>query len=135
MNRIIEELLQSQYWIIDILPEQVSKDGEGQYFAVEEYFLEKGRLADIKQKHINVVLKLNCYRDILLGEEALKNPSPNQIDSEMRKRSLCIMVDGAMIASEPDDTHLTVYNPDEKLLELVRVIATGEGLYVWKPSL
>ena len=133
MKNTIEELLKSQYWIIDILPEQVSKDGEGQYFAVEEYFLEKGRLADIKQKHINIVLKLNCYRSIMLGGESSKNPSPNFIDREMRKRSLYIMVDSAMIASEPDDTHMTVYNPDDKLLELIKTIAAGEGLYVWKP--
>ena len=38
-----------------------------------------------------------------------------------------------MILSEPDDTHMTVFNADEKLLELIRVIASGEGLFVWSP--
>ena len=32
-----EELLQSPYWIIDILPSQVPKDSPGQYFTIEEY--------------------------------------------------------------------------------------------------
>ena len=43
------------------------------------------------------------------------------------------MTGEAMILSEPDDTHMTVFNADEKLLELIRVIASGEGLFVWSP--
>lgn len=37
-----------------------------------------------------------------------------------------------MILSEPDDTHMTVFNQDEKLLDLIKIISRGEGLYVWK---
>ena len=36
-----------------------------------------------------------------------------------------------MILSEPDDTHMTLFGPDEKLLKLVKLLAAGEGLYVW----
>ena len=42
------------------------------------------------------------------------------------------MVGNAVILSEPDDTHLTLFNPDDHLLALIREIASGEGLYVWK---
>ena len=132
MKRSIDELLLTPYWIIDILPEQVPKDSPGQYFAVEKYYLAGDRLADIKQKHINVILKLNCYRDISLDEESSVNPPPERIDEEMRSRYLCIMTGGSMIISEPDDTYMTLYNPDKKLLELVKTIASGEGLFVWK---
>ena len=69
MKKTIDELLRASYWIIDILPEQVPKDSPGQYFAVEEYYLESSRLAAVKQKHIDLVLKLNCYRDLSLGDE------------------------------------------------------------------
>ena len=70
MNKAkIEELLQSPYWIIDILPFQVPKDSPGQYFRIEKYFLQGKRLAEIKQKHIDLVLKLNCYRDLAIDEE------------------------------------------------------------------
>ena len=44
------------------------------------------------------------------------------------------MLGESMILSEPDDTHMTVFNPDPQLLELIKAIAAGEGLYVWKPS-
>ena len=133
MKDRIEELLQSPYWIIDILPAQVPKDSAGQYFAVEKYFLQDKMLEEIKQKHINVILKLNCYRDIHIAEELSANPSPEHIAQEMRKRYLYMITGESMILSEPDDTHMTVYNPDPQLLDLIKAIASSEGLFVWKP--
>ena len=176
----VDELLQTPYWIIDILPAQVPKDSPGQYFAVEKYYLREQRLAEIKQKHINVVLKLNCYRDISIdggaefnsssehvqvneepdcspervgeeinlspehGTEKINpspehgtekiNPSPEHVAEEMRKRYLYIFTGESMILSEPDDTHMTVFNPDPELLELIRAIASSEGLFVWRPE-
>ena len=129
MDRI-DELPDKPYWIVDILPKQVPKDSAGQYFTVESFFL-KEQLSEIKQKHMNVILKLNCYMDITIDEKC--NPAPEEIRREMLKRHLYIMIGDAMILSEPDDTHMTVFNPDEMLLELIREIASGEGLYVWEP--
>ena len=125
----IEELLEKQYWIIDILPKQVPKDSPGQYFAIEDFFLEE-QLSEIKKKHINVILKLNCYMDITIDDE--KNPAPEKIRDTMLDRYVYIMLGDAMILSEPDDTHLTIYNPDEALLELIKEISLSEGLFVWK---
>lgn len=134
MGKSIDELLQTPYWIIDILPEQVPSESAGQYFAVERYFLSEPQLAALKQKHINVVLKLNCYRDVFVDEEASANPSPDAIAEAMRKRYVIIRVDDSMIVSEPDDTHMTLFNPGEQLLELVKTISASEGLFVWKPQ-
>ncbi len=64
MKKTVEDLLQSSYWIIDILPSQVPEDSPGQFFSVEEYFLQGDRIEEIKQKHIDLIPKLNCYRDI-----------------------------------------------------------------------
>ena len=47
-------------------------------------------------------------------------------------RYVYVMLGDAMILSEPDDTHLTVYHPDEALLDLIKVISTAEGLFVWE---
>ena len=129
MSRI-DDLLNTPYWIIDILPMQVPKDYPGQYFKIEKLFLTE-QLADIKQKHVNVILKLNCYMDISIDEEV--NPSPEQIRNIINQRYVFIMMGDSMILSEPDDTHMTVFNPDEKLLDLIKIISRGEGLYVWKP--
>ena len=134
MPKTIEELLGTPFWIIDILPAQVPADSAGQYFAVEKYFLQGDRLAEIKQKHINLILKLNCYRDISIDEEEAINPSPARIAEEMQKRYLYIRTGDSMILSEPDDTHMTVFNPDPELLALIKELAAGEGLYVWQPA-
>jgi hypothetical protein len=125
----IEELLEKPYWIIDILPKQVPKDSPGQYFAVEDFFL-KEELSEIKKKHINVVLKLNCYMDITIDDDM--NPAPEQIRDTMLGRDVYIMMGDSMILSETDDTHLTLFNPDEGVLDMINVIASSEGLFVWK---
>lgn len=134
MKKTIEELLQCPYWIIDIMPSQVPADSAGQYFTVEKYFLQRDRFTEIKQKHINLILKLNCYRDISIDDEVEINPSPEYIAEQMKNRYLYIRIGESMILSEADDTHLTIFNPDSQLLELIRQIASGEGLYVWKPD-
>ena len=134
MKKTVEELLQSPYWIIDIMPSQVPADSPGQYFAVEKYFLRGDRIEEIKQKHIDLILKLNCYRDISISDETEINPLPEHIAVEMKNRYLYIMIDESMILSEPDDTHLTVFDPDPELLDLIRQIASGEDLFVWKPT-
>ena len=133
MNMTIDELLDTAYWIIDILPKQVPKNSPGQYFAVEEYYLSKKQIAEVKNRHIGLILKLNCYKDLSLDEETEINPPPGRIAEEMRKRSVCIMTGESMILSEPDDLSMTLYHPDGELLKLVRKLAAGEGLYVWKP--
>jgi hypothetical protein len=51
----------------------------------------------------------------------------------MKDRYIYILIGNSVILSEPDDTHMTVFNPDEQLFELIRTISTAEGLFVWKP--
>ncbi len=125
----IEELLEKPYWIIDILPKQVPKDSPGQYFAIEDFFL-KEQLTEIKKKHIGVILKLNCYVDISIDGE--KNPAPERIRDIMMERYVYIMLGDSMILSEPDDTHMTLFNPDKELMDLIREISSSEGLFVWE---
>ena len=131
MSKTIEELLHAPYWIIDILPKQVPAGSAGQYFAIEKY-LRETQLSDIKKKHVNLILKLNCYRDISLDEDKEINISPEKIADAIHKRYVIIMVNDAMIVSEPEDSYLTIYNPDEDLITLVRELASGEGMFVWK---
>ena len=128
MDRI-EELLKAPCWIIDILPMRVPKDSPGQFFAVEKYLLRE-REAAVRQKHIDMILKLNCYLDVEIDGE--KNPAPARIAEIMTGRDTYILVKDAMIVACPDDTHMTLFHPDEGLLALVKTLASGEGLFVWK---
>lgn len=45
----------------------------------------------IKQKHIHTILKLNCYRALLLGEEPEVNLSPEEIAAKMLRQYVCIL--------------------------------------------
>ena len=128
----IENLLESPYVIIDILPEQVPADSGGQYFAVEEYFLQDSLRSVIKQKHANVILKLNCYEDIFIEGEM--NPTPKSIVKAIKARHIDVILDNTLITSEPDDTYMTVYNATEELMDLIKKIAASEGLFVWEPD-
>ena len=127
----IDELLEKPYWIIDILPKQVPADSAGQFFAVEQYFLNQ---EEVEQKKINVILKLNCYEDIFLCEDEEENPEPERTDEAIRNEYCNILVREALIVSDPEDTYMTVYDPDDELLELTKVIAASEGMFVWQPE-
>lgn len=129
MNERIEELLNKEYWIIDILPKQVKKDSDGQYFSVIEYYLKN--IKEIKRKHINLILKINCYYDICIEDKV--NPEIEDIVNTINNKYVFIMINNSMILSEADDTHMTLFNPDNELLEMVKYIANSEGLFVWKP--
>lgn len=129
-----EELFGTPYWIIDILPEQVPAGSPGQYFNIERYLMAPPRRRAVKQKHASLILKANCYLDISLDEGKTFNPPPEQIAEKICTERALVMIGDAMLVSEPDDTYITVYNPDESLLRMLRVLAAGEGLYLWKPG-
>lgn len=128
-----EELFETPYRIIDILPRQVEADAPGQYFAIEQYYLEPSRQARIKRKHLDLILKLNCYFSISLDGAETENPPPKRIEEAVMTRRACIRIGDAMIVSEPDELYLTLYHPDDKLLESVQTLSAGEGLFVWQP--
>ncbi len=130
-RKTIEELLEMPYWVIDILPKQVPEHGPGQYFKVEDYFLSS-QLDAIKQKLINVILKLNCYVDLSLEDEAEVNPDPERIVAAIRSRYVNIRAGDALITSDKDDTCMAVFNAEAQLLDLVQKLAASEGLFVWK---
>lgn len=133
MERTIEELFETPCRVVDILPAQVPRHSSGQYFAVEKYFLQKDRLAEIKRRHIGVLLKLNCYRQLSFYGEEGANPPPERIAEAVLAGRVCILSGDALIVSEPDETHLTVFNADEDLLRLIGALAAAEGLFVWAP--
>ena len=134
MDRI-EELLQKPFWVIDILPEQVKENSPGQYFEVERFYLKD---KDLRRKQLNVLLKLNCYYDftVVLDEgEMLRNPSPDMMEDLVGKKHMSVQVEEALIVTGPVDTHMTLYNASGRLIELVKTIATGDGLFIWQPPL
>ena len=139
---MFDKYFNKEYWVIDILPKQVPADSEGQYFAVEKYYLEKPCRSELQRKFLDILLKLNCYYDFevwpLDHNNCAVNPEPEILEEFMmaQKEAINIILPSAnsMIVTQPDDLYMTVYNPDEKLLELIQKLASAEGLFVWKPG-
>ena len=127
-----DEIMEKPYWIIDILPGQVPENSPGQYFRIEKYWMEN-QTAEIRQKKFSLILKLNCYMQISIDGEI--NPSPEKIRNRIEGTDVSIRIGNAMIVSEKDDTYMTLFNPDKPLLAMIRKIASGEGLFIWKRQL
>ncbi len=140
----IEEYLERPYWVIDIFPKQVPADSSGQYFRVEEYYLEHPQIDAIYRKFTNVLLKLNCYEEIDVsqdGEKWMTNPAPKDIEAMLLKCisnesmiSVYLKLSDALITISGDDTYMTIFNPSEETIELLGSLATSEGLFIWSPE-
>ncbi len=139
---IIDSLLDKPYWLIDVLPKQVPAESAGQYFKVERYFLSW--LDEIGRKFARVLIRLNCYYDLQMstdGESWILNESPEDLarrfeESAASHSPLSVLIgsEEALITFSGDDHYLTLYIPDDELLELVRQCAQAEGLFVWGPK-
>ena len=136
----IEHLLTKPYWIIDILPKQVPANSGGQYFTIEKYFLSPPHVDAIYHKFANVLLKLNCYVDIMVfnvnGETWVENPAPDDLEQMVLERKPLFVVlkqSQAMLSITGDDHNMTVYGADEETLQFLSTITASEGLYLWKP--
>ena len=131
------------HWIIDLLPEQVPADSPGRYFTVEKYFL--AHLDDLSRKFARVLIKLNCYRDLLVStdnERWTDTFSPEDLETIFQESVdnhaplfIRIHPSDALLTFSGDDHYLTLYAPDEELLRLLRPLAASEGLFLWSPRL
>ena len=140
----IEDFLDKPYWVIDILPKQVPANREGQYFKIEEYYLEHPQIDSVYRSFTNILLKLNCYFDFDVstnGEEWVKNPAPKDMEAMVsecssEKNMLYIILKPAemMITISGDDTYMTIYNQTEDAIGLIGSLVASEGLFLWKPK-
>ena len=141
-ENIVERLLESPYWVIDMLPMQVPQESRGQFFAVERYYLEEPLHGRLIRRFADVLLKLNCYHDLQVnhGDEWVKNPAPATLvawlTESMQHGHLCALIDEgtALITASGGDIHMTLYNPSPALLELVGRLASAAGLFLWQPQ-
>lgn len=142
-DELMGKLLEGPYWIVDILPEQVSADAAGQYFAVERYFLQRSRIVPLHRKYAEILLRLNCYHDMAVSFDACAswetNPDPETFAERVAGLSgneflrAVFAEQYAMIDYDHNDTYLTVYDPGAALLDKVSALAAAEGLFLWSP--
>ena len=143
-DEITERLLSRPYWVIDFLPMQVPEQSNGQFFAVEKYYQEEPQRERLCRQFADVLLKLNCYHDLLVNRNTsniwVKNPEPEVLiawlNEALQHGHLCVLIDegDALITASGGDMNLTIYNPSPALLELVRTLASAAGLFLWNPQ-
>ena len=140
---MIEKLLKGPYWIVDIFPAQVPAHAAEQYFAVEQYYLQPERISALRRKYAELLLRLNCYFDMAVSFDGCTswetNPEPEAFAERLAELSgndffrAVFPVQNAMIDCAPEETWMTLYDPDAALLDFLRALAAAEGLFVWRP--
>ena len=139
----IDELLEKPCYLIDIFPGTVPKTADGRYFAIEE-FLQANR-REWNEKFRRLLLKIYCYYDfwVSFGAESAENPEPRLFakwiqdcfEGAWKERDYMniILPDcNAMVILNGDDLYMSVYNPDNRLMELISQLAGAEGFFFYK---
>lgn len=142
-DEMMGELLEGPYRIVDILPEQVSADAGGQYFAVERYYLQPERIRALRRRYAEILLRLNCYYDMAVSFDSCASWETNPDPEAFAERVVGLAGNDflravfaeqkAMIDCEPEETWLTVYDPDAALQPKLSALAAAEGFFVWSP--
>ena len=143
---LMGELLEGPYYIIDRFPKQVPGDDAtaNRYFPVHHYLRKPERMKVLRRKFAEILLRLNCYHEMAVSFDSCYNweinPEPEAFADKLENFEgndflrVIFEKEGAMIDFEPDDdTCMTLFDPKEHLLELVRQLAASEGFFVWQP--
>ena len=140
--QIVDRLLETPCYIIDFIPQQVPKNCGGQYFKVENYFLNHSDRYGVRDRFIRTILKAMCYYPIsVYWDEWIEQPSPEQvaeiIDTIMENHSgdmnMLFTSKGALLQFGWDCLNISIYNPDEEMCVLFEQLAISEGLF-WRKA-
>ena len=127
----IEKLLETECWIIDVLPRRVSKARAKQYSDLEKMFLHSEELV---KKHYNIILKLNCYYKLKMVDysgEDLGDVNPASLLKYVGHKPVYLLLGNSLISLDPDDMHMTLYNPTNTILSMMKKVVSSEGMFVW----
>ncbi|MBR2788654.1 MAG: hypothetical protein IKD94_05775 [Erysipelotrichaceae bacterium] len=126
----IDYLFEKDCYVIDFLPFRVAKENKGDFFAIEGYYLDK----DLRGRFLDVILKLNCYYSIEVNNDEYVEIQDlaERILSNEEYFNIYIEEKDCLLTLDTDDSHMSVYNPDEEILKLLDKLASGSGLYLWR---
>lgn len=140
----IDEMLTKPYWVIDILPEQVPAENDGQYFKIAQYMLINPQKNEIYQKFARVIIKLNCYHLITVGNPDRgwkRNPHPQTLARQLAECAagqcpIFVFVPkfDAMLYLSGDEHYITCYNLNDELQRMLGIFTQSEGLFLWQPE-
>lgn len=136
-EKMVEELLEKSYRVVDFLPEQVPEGSAGQFFAVEKYYMNPERMKGFRRKFADILLKLNCYYNFSVceaqGDVFIDNPDPEWLEGKaLGNADLCVLLpeEETLITLYRDDLYMTVYNACGSVLKRLEQLAEAEELFV-----
>ncbi len=141
MSPKIDELLAKPCYVIDFLPQRVSEISRGHFFDVEYYLLNNEKRHEMKNKYVNIILKLMCYyRTSIFWYGWNDNPKPADIENavseimENHSGTLNILFsdEDVLLVFEWDCLNLSVYNLSESMKGITEKIALSEGFFCWR---
>lgn len=134
--------MEQDCWIVDYLPQTVSKEDDGQFFAVEYELLNGEHSAALRERFVGVILRMMCYFHMaVLWNGWIDRPDPALIGQavlvimENHSGTLeCLFPnENTLLLFDWDCLNLTVYHPSVRFRELMEQIAPAEGLF-WRES-
>ena len=140
--QVVDRLLETPCYIIDFLPQQVSKNCGGQFFKVETYLLNNYERYGLRDKFIRILLKVMCYYPVSVHwGEWIEQPAPEQIakiiDTIMESHSgdmnMVFPSKDALLQFGWDCLNISIYNPDDEMRVLLEQIAVSEGMF-WRKA-
>ncbi len=136
-EKMVEELLEKSYRVVDFLPEQVPEGSAGQFFAVEKYYMDPQRMKGFRKKFADILLKLNCYYNFSVCEAQegvfTDNPDPEWLEGKtLGNADLCVLLpeEETLVTLYRDDLYMTVYNACGSVLKRLEQLAEAEGMHV-----
>lgn len=134
-------ILKKPCYVIDFLPQRVEKAANRHFFDVEYYLLNSQKRFEMKNKYVNIILKMMCYYHAsILWNGWNHNPKPEDINNavseimENHSGTLNILFseEDVLLVFEWNCLNLTVYNLSENMKEITEKIALSEGFFCWK---
>lgn len=140
-DAMIEDLLESEYLVIDILPETAGEDDPERYFRIEKYFRENRQIAnDTYDRFSRLLLKLNMYFGFLLCDETgTRRPDPGELQDSVAActctgwENVLIPDEKTLITLSGGDLYMTVYNISERVRPVLEKLCASEGLFLRDP--
>ena len=68
----------------------------------------------------------------VINSQKSQNLSAEKLKEHVGHRYLQILFEDALLVSDPDDMYMSLFNPSDRVLEIVKAIVATEGLCVWE---
>ena len=140
-DKLIEELMEKPYGLIDIYPITIPEEKRDAYFEVERYFNQSLECQRFANKITRIILKALCYLDmeVCVNNRWLKEIKATElamyIQSVLIAKSgymnLLLTKENTLIHISSGDLYVTVYNPNEQVEHIFQMLVQSEGLF-WR---